>query len=244
MASDLERCYPRAVSRTLAAALATLLVPAAAFAEDPPAASQDSPDAPKVQANKAAELAAGTFDHTVKLEEFQTRADQLQSQISDAMERVNLLRETVVVGSIVPTRAIIAHKNDLGSSFILEKVSYVLDGQPLLEKVSREGNLDEQKEFELLNGPLSPGEHEIQVTMNLAGSGFGLFTYLKGYKFKVESKYRFRVMEGRLTRLTTVAFARDDITLPPKDRPAVRYDIDVSVAQLDKKPAAEGAEQK
>jgi hypothetical protein len=81
----------------------------------------------------------------------------------------------------------------------------------------------------VLNGPMSPGVHELSVSMTYTGSGFGLFTYLKGYKFKVESKYKLNVAEGRLNKLTVIAFAKKDITLEPKDRLAVRYEAEVMV---------------
>ena len=169
--------------------------------------------------------AGGAFDHKTALDELNTRADKLQALISKANDRVLLLRESVILGAISPTRAIIVHTDEMGSSFALEEVKYSLDGQAILEAKSEKR--DQQRDREIFNGPITPGPHELQVSLLYVGTGFGVFTYLKGYKLRVESRYKFTAAEGRLTKLTAISHAKKDITLEPKDRLAVRYELDV-----------------
>ncbi len=168
------------------------------------------------------------LDHVMALDQLNSRADAIQGKLAATAERVDLLRESVVIGSITPSRALIVHNNTMGTSFALEQVAYLLDGQVLLTKVSKGGSLDQQVNFEVLNGPLSPGNHLLEVSMVFTGSGYGLFTYLKGYRFKIDSRYRMKVAEGRLTKVTVTAHPREDITLGPKDRLAIKYDADVT----------------
>lgn len=172
-------------------------------------------------------IPTASADHQATLDAIAAKSDDIERRLREISERVLLLRETVVTGKVAPTQALIVHRNEMGSSFRLEQVLYTLDDREIFARTDAEGFLDAQREFELINGNLPAGEHELKVSMVFGGSGFGLFTYLKGYRFKVESRYRFLVAEGRLTRLSVVAYEKPDITLEPKDRLAVRYDLEV-----------------
>lgn len=191
------------------------------------AGEAESPAPVEAPAQASEAPTATAADHQATLEALSSRADELEKRLDAAHQRVLLLRETVVTGKVAPTQALIVHRNQMGSSFRLEEVLYTLDDREILAKTDQEGFLDAQRELEILNGGLPAGEHEIKVSMTFGGSGFGLFTYLKGYRFKVESRYRFVVAEGRLTRLSVVAYEKPDITLEPKDRLAVRYELEV-----------------
>jgi hypothetical protein len=180
----------------------------------------------------AASWAQGTasssaaFDHKAMLDQFNEQADILQARVAELKDRIFLLRESVVLGSFAETKAIILHTDEVGSSFTLEEIVYTFDGKELLNVKGAQA-AERQREFEVFNGPLPAGPHEISVSMIYGGSGFGIFTYLKGYRFKIDSKYRFNAAEGRLTKVTVIPEARKDITIDPKDRLFVRYETDV-----------------
>lgn len=171
--------------------------------------------------------AAERQDHRVRMDAFSARLDELEGRIATTGSRVNLIRDAVLGEKIARSRAIIFHRNEMGSSFVLERATYLLDGGVIYSKEDAGGALDRQKEFEIFNGAINPGEHEITVAMVYGGSTYGFFTYLKGYKFKVESKYKFMVADGKLTKLSVVSFAKGDITTETSDRIAVRYDQEV-----------------
>jgi hypothetical protein len=221
-------------------AAAVLGLAAPAFAGDPasekpaeaaPQKADETQSAPAPAANDKWSEQFDELDHVMALDQLNRRADEIQGLIAATMDRVNLLRESVIIGAITPSRTLIVHRNDMGSSFSLEQVAYFLDGQVLLTKLDKDGSLDKQTEFEVLNGAIKPGDHMLEVSMVFKGSGDGLFTYLKDYRFKVDSKYRLNVAEGRLTRVLVTAYPKPDITLPPRERLAVKYDVDVSVDQ-------------
>jgi hypothetical protein len=176
-------------------------------------------------------------DHKALLERIQQRLDQIEGKIVLAKEKVDVLRDTVLTGQATRTRVVITHRNEMGTGFVLEKATYTLDGEILFNKEDPSGGLDAMKEFELFNGSLPPGSHEITVALVLTGSSYGVFTYLKGYKFKVDSKWRFSATDGRLTRVAVVSYAKGDITTSTSEKIAVRYDLDINAVG----PSAEGA---
>lgn len=169
-------------------------------------------------------------------EGFTTRVKTLEEQVTDLKEkifrtkaRLLLLQETVLGGDLsTGARAVLFHRNEMGSSFVLESAAYALDGAPIFNKVGVNSELDKRDEFEIFNGRIVPGQHQIAVRLTYHGHGFGLFSYLEGYKFKVQSSYTFNAEAAKVTTVKIVGFEKGGFTADLKDRPAVRYDIEVT----------------
>ena len=102
---------------------------------------------------------------------------------------------------------------------MLESVAYALDGAPIFTKVDANGDLDKREEFEIFNGRIVPGKHQIAVRLVYRGHGYGIFSYLEGYKFKVQSSYTFNAEAGKVTTVKVVGYEKGGITADLKDRP-------------------------
>jgi hypothetical protein len=169
-------------------------------------------------------------------EAFTTRVKTLEEQVVDLKEkifrtkaRLLLLQETVLGGDLSSgARAIILHRNEMGSQFVLESVAYALDGAPIYTKVDDNGDLDKREEFELFNGRIVPGNHQIAVRMVYRGHGYGIFSYLEGYKFKLQSNQTFNAEGGKVTTVKVVGYEKGGITADIKDKPSIRYDINTA----------------
>src|SRR5581483_10462210 len=125
------------------------------------------------------------------------------------------LKETVLHGVIAGSRAVIVHRNEMGSMYQPIRYVYALDGAEIYAKSDDSGKLGEQKEIEIFNGSLVPGNHTLSVQMVYQGNG-AIFTYLKGYKFTAG--------DGKQLQLKVVGFEKGNpVTTDPKDRPAVDF---------------------
>ncbi len=199
--------------------------------------------APTPMAAPAAE-SAQTAD-----EAFTTRVKTLEEQVVDLKEkifrtkaRLLLLQETVLGGDLSSgARAVIFHRNEMGAQFILESVAYALDGAPIFTKVDAAGDLDKREEFEIFNGRIVPGNHQIAVRMVYRGHGYGIFSYLEGYKFKLQSNQTFNAEAGKATTVKVVGFEKGGITSDIKDKPAIRYDISSTKDQATKQSGGDQA---
>ena len=101
---------------------------------------------------------------------------------------------------------------------------YALDGQEIYAKTDESGKLADQKEIEVFNGSITPGNHTLSVQMVYQGNGYGVFSYLKGYKFTAKSSRTFTAPEGKQLQLKVVGFEKGNpVTTDPKDRPAVDF---------------------
>jgi hypothetical protein len=114
----------------------------------------------------------------------------------------------------------------------------VLDGAVQYNKQDDSGALAEQKEIPIFSGSVPPGDHTLQVVLKLRGHGYGVFSYLRGYKFNVPATHSFTVTEGKAVRLDAIVWEKGDVTTPLEERPAIRWDQKVSNSAGETKPAA------
>ncbi len=182
----------------------------------------------------------------LKVRTLEERVSDLKEKIFRTKARLMNLQEMVIGGDITTgSKAVLVHKNEMGSSFYLESAAYALDGAPIYTKMDVDGDLEKRSEFEIFNGRIVPGNHQISVQLVYRGHGYGLFSYLEGYKFKVQSSYTFSAEPGKVSTIKVVGFEKGGLTAELKDRPAVRYDVDVQREENTRRgptpAAAEGA---
>jgi hypothetical protein len=221
-------------------------------APKPGAAAAPAPAGPAAAGTTAVKATPDSALPPVTSDEaFQTRVKTLEEQVVDLKEKIYrtkarllLLQETVLGGDLSSgARAVLVHKNDMGGSFGLESVAYALDGAPILTRTDKDGDLAKRPEFEIFNGRIVPGQHQVAVRLVYRGRGFGVFSYLEGYKFTVSSSYTFTAEPGKVTTVKVVGYEKGGITTELKDRPAVRYDVEVN-REVAPKPSQANAEQK
>lgn len=176
----------------------------------------------------------------LKVKTLEERVNDLKEKIFRTKARLMNLQEMVIGGDVTSgARAVLFHRNDMGAEFVLESVTYTLDGAPVYTKVDKDGDLDKREQFEIFNGRVVPGNHQVTVKLVYRGHGFGVFSYLDQYRFKVQSSYVFNAEPGKTTQVKVVGFEKGGITAELQDRPAVRYDVDVK--NEDRSPARPAA---
>jgi hypothetical protein len=196
-------------------------------AEGAPAAAEATaaavPTAAEGQTETSAEVEMDAGTYSVRLRDLEQRVNELKEQVFRSKARLSLLAETVLQGVVAGAQARIVHENKMGNSYRLVKVVYALDGAPIFNKADEEGGLSEREQFDIYNGSIVPGEHTLTVQLEYRGHGYGIFSYLKGYRFKVSSSYSFTAPEGKAVTLRVVGFEKGGPTAPLEERPAVRY---------------------
>ncbi|MGK0357910.1 MAG: hypothetical protein ACI9U2_000193 [Bradymonadia bacterium] len=191
---------------------------AAGEIEAAPAKAAKVVDAPNVNE------VTGERAYQLKVTELESRVNTLKEKIFRSKTRLAILKESVLSSSIAGAEARLLHRNEMGSSFKLEKVSYSLDGTPVRSLVDRDGDLDDKEELEILSGPIVPGNHTISVVMTYRGNGYGIFSYLKGYVFTLRSSHTFRAEEGKFVQVKAIGYEKGGVTTDLKDRPDIRFE--------------------
>jgi len=187
-----------------------------------PAPSSSTPGA----AHQAADSNPGAVDgatYLVRLRDLEQRVDELKEQIRRSHTRLSLLSDTILAGGVGGARAEITFVNDMSNVFQLTRALFLLDGAVQNSKQDESGVLAEQKEIPIFSGSIPPGDHTIQVLVQLRGHGFGVFSYLQGYRFEIRSSHSFTVTEGKTIEVRAIAYEKGGVTVPLEQRPAMRY---------------------
>jgi hypothetical protein len=180
--------------------------------------------------------------YAVRLRDLEQRIDELKEQIRRSHTRLSLLSDTILSGGVGGARAEITFKNDISSAFRLTGAVFVLDGVVQYNKQddSESGALATQKEIPIFSGSIPPGDHTLQVVLKLHGYGYGVFSYLRSYKFDVRSSHSFTITEGKTIGLDVIAWEKGDVTTPLEQRPDIRYTENLKSGVVEGVPAAAG----
>jgi hypothetical protein len=191
------------------------------------AATSTTPATATTSATSATSSTPIPPDYTIKLKELEQRVNALKEKIHESKARLIQLQEVVLHGTIAGAKAALVHRNELGSSFKVERLQYALDASPIFNRVDQDGDLNKEEETKVFEGSIVPGNHQISVYIVLRGNGFGIFSYLNNYRLKIKSSYTFNAEEGKLTTVNIVMHEKDDITiLELKDRVAVDFRVE------------------
>lgn len=206
---------------------AAATAPTTATATAAPAAAPAAPPAPTTApvAAPAAPPASGMDGSTyaVRLRDLESRVNELKEQIRRSHTRLSLLSDTILSGGVGGARAEIKFRSEMSSAFQLTRALFVLDGAVQYNKQDDSGSLANQPEIAVFSGSIPPGDHTLQVLIQLRGHGYGVFSYLRGYQFEVKSSHSFTVTEGKTIQLDAIAWEKGGVTTPLEQRPAVRF---------------------
>jgi hypothetical protein len=193
---DVVEVQMRALSWIILLGFAVLPMAGARAADAPGQAPLVAPAPVSADASAAAlaEAAAAVNRELLTTEE---SVDQTKERVFKSKATLQLLKEIIIEGSANGGRLKILHENKLGGGFNLEAVTYLLDGQSKLSKADSAGSLDQNREFQVSDGTVAPGQHAISVDFKVRPTGYGLFKYAQNYTIDVRSNYAFKVELGK-----------------------------------------------
>ena len=196
---------------------------------DDEASAQPSSTSTKLKVEKQsstmnAEPQRGDEVYQLQIEKIEAQVNELKEEIFRARTRLAILKETVLASGLAGTEVEIIHRNEMGSSFKLERILYILDGSPIRQAVDKNGKLDQQEEIEIINGPITPGNHTLQVELIYRGNGYGVFSYLQSYRFTLNDVHTFRSEEGKRVVIKAIGYERGGITVDLQERPDIRFE--------------------
>ena len=212
-ASAAASSAPTAASAPAASTAAPVAAPSSTAAA---AASAD-------MAGKPPDQAVSGATYAVHLRDLEQRVDELKDQIRRSHTRLALLSDTIVGGGAAGSRSEVEYKNEMSSAFLLTRALFVLDGQVQYNRQDDSGALADQKSIPIYSGSVPPGDHTIQVALTFQGNGYGVFSYLRGYKFDVKSSHAFTAVEGKTITIIATSFEKGGVTTPLEQRPAIEW---------------------
>jgi hypothetical protein len=172
-------------------------------------------------AGSAAAMDGATYN--VRLRDLEARVDELKDQIRRSHTRLALLSDTILSGGAAGSRSEINYHNEMSSAFRLIRALFVLDGAVQYNRQDETGALADQKDIPIFSGSITPGDHTLSALLTFQGNGYGVFTYLRGYKFEVKSSHSFTAVEGKTLSVTATSYESGGVTTPLQDRPKIEW---------------------
>ncbi|HEY1958480.1 MAG TPA: hypothetical protein VGH28_22840 [Polyangiaceae bacterium] len=161
--------------------------------------------------------------YNVRLRDLEARVDELKDQIRRSHTRLALLSDTILSGGAAGSRSEINFHNEMSSAFRLVRALFVLDGAVQYNRQDDTGALADQKDIPIYSGSITPGDHTLSALLTFQGNGYGVFTYLRGYKFEVKSSHSFTAVEGKTLSVTATSYESGGVTTPLGDRPKIEW---------------------
>ncbi|RDV38037.1 hypothetical protein DV096_09485 [Bradymonadaceae bacterium TMQ3] len=157
--------------------------------------------------------------YDLRVRDLETKIDDLKERVFRSKSRIVLLKETILSGNLAGSRAVIRFENDLGSAYNIRRALFSVDGARVFNELDRDGNLSRANELEVFSGPVNPGTRTVSVNLELQGSGYGVFSYARGYEFDLRFSCNFTAEEGRTTIVTVRAYKGGNAFTAHEDRP-------------------------
>ena len=171
--------------------------------------------------NSDGELSVATEQ---RLREIGTKVDALKEDTFATKSRLLLLRESVLRRTIAGSKVVVLHNNEMGTEYKLVQVLYALDRQSKFTRLDHTGELDDLDAI-VIDEQLVPGSHLLMVQLGFKGNGWGIFRYMDGYTFTVESAYAFTAQEGKGHEIVVRAYEDGSVFTPIEERPTISYEM-------------------
>ncbi|HET6146104.1 MAG TPA: hypothetical protein VFH68_01110 [Polyangia bacterium] len=225
------------------APIATAAVDAKQNAAEPPAASAETPDKKAPEVGSAA--TAASEDETSKRKAAVRAASEQQRPLTkELVRRLNTekiagapsgavaAREEVAAApasaaspstaaaSPAPpaapmARARLRFRSDAGAAYKLVEARFVMDGAELPTIITGAVRGQSQRVF---SGEVTPGRHVVASTLTYQGADRVIFTYMKGYTFRVQSEDIFVARADRAVAMTIVCKEKTGFNTPIEKR--------------------------
>ncbi len=191
-------------------------------AQPAPAAGAGAPGTQVQAVREGDDQAVGSY--ALQLRNLEQQINQLKQEVFRSKARLALLAENVIQGAGSGRAKIrLVHRNQMGGTFQLVKIAYFLDRSPVYNQADESGEMGEMEEVHLYESIIAPGDHTVSVELEYRGRGHGLFSYLQGFRFRVNSSHTFTIAGGKEIAIEGIGFEQGGPLTAIEERPSVRF---------------------
>lgn len=159
---------------------------------------------------------------TNNLSAMTSQVDAMKTEVMSEKMQVLVLKDLLKKEGLDGSRKtlVIAFKNDLGKRYLVDSVTYKLNGEIIYQYVAEDraaASVEKntpQKQFET---KVVPGPYNFEVQVIYRGNDSGVFSYVKDYRITREEKMAIDVKRSNL--ITVSAFEKGGVFADFKDRP-------------------------
>lgn len=112
-------------------------------------------------------------------------------------------------------------RSQMGKHFRFVEATVFVDGSEVFHRAAKPGE-ELERAFRAYDGTLTPGSHEVSVTLGYVGRNTGPFTYLDDYHYRLAATSKIEVTDlRRPAAVDVVATERTGFNIPIDKRPSI-----------------------
>lgn len=208
-------------------------------------ASTEAAEVPREQSARPVPQRDATYELTLR--ELEDELNELKDDIFGSKSRLFQLREQILNDPIGGSRAVLLFTDDVGRRFELVSVNVGLDSNQIYAATDATHDLDGLRNAEIFDGAMTPGLHNISVRLEYVGNGFGMFSYMNGYRVAVRSSQQVMVDDGMTAEVEIRGWEDASNGAAYEERPSIEfnvttYETDEQTLSVAGEDAAEGIE--
>lgn len=154
-----------------------------------------------------------------------SQVDAMKTEVMSEKTQVLVLKDLLKKEGLDGSRKslVIAFKNDLGKRYLVDSVTYKLNGEIIYQFVAEDRAIasgdknSPQRQFET---KIVPGPYTFEVQVIYRGNDSGVFSYVKDYRITREEKTTIDVKKAN--QIVVSAFESGGVFADFKDRPQLK----------------------
>ena len=162
------------------------------------------------------------------LSAIKSQVDALKTEVMSEKMQVVVLKDLLKKEGLDGTRKpfIIAFNNELGKRYLVDSVTYKLNGEIIYQFVAEDravassAKSTPEKQFET---KVVPGPYNFEVQVIYRGNDTGVFSYVKDYRITKEEKIAIDLK--KTSQITVNAFESGGVFADFKDRPQLKVSL-------------------
>jgi hypothetical protein len=156
-----------------------------------------------------------------ELKDLQKQLALLRERVIETKSRIITYGERVSRGFTAGTRVVMKNENALGEDFLVESVTYYLDGhQVYSKKFDGENAMDAS----IYKGSILPGKHKVDMELVLRGDE-GSLDFSHKAKLKYTTSEYFTANEGKQLNIKIRFFDKGGFFTKVEERPGISFEI-------------------
>jgi hypothetical protein len=155
-----------------------------------------------------------------ELADVEHRMGDLEAQMNVTRARLELLLPEVHETGAARVR--ITHADEMSDTYRLVRVAFAIDGARVYLRSDPDG-VEGPGDVEIFDGAIPAGDHVLGVELEYRGRGYGVFSYLESYRFRVTSSHTFHAVPGEHLDVRVVGYEDGRPFVSVDEAPAVRY---------------------
>lgn len=183
-------------------------------------APSEAPAAAPAEARPAPQRDA-TYELTLR--ELEDELNELKDDIFGSKTRLLQLRQQILNDPIGGSRVVLVLRDDAGARFDLVSVSIGLDGNQIFSATDATRDLDGIDDEQVFDGAMTPGLHNISIGLEYVGNGFGMFSYMNGYRVAVRASQQVMIEDGMTAEITIRGYEDASGGAAYEERPSIEF---------------------